>query len=127
MQLIKALENNRPIEVSQNHLGTPTNVTNLCRAVRELVEKDKTGIYNIVGDDLIDRYSFSIIAADALSLNKNLLIPTSINKSENRTLKPIKAGLEINKAKSELETKLLGIREGLELLKSDIRGENINK
>jgi dTDP-4-dehydrorhamnose reductase len=123
MQLIKALKKNQPIKVAENQMGTPTYVTNLCKAVRELVEKDKTGIYNIAGNDLINRYKFAQNAADIFSLDKELLIPILTSEFKDKANIPKNAGLIIEKARKELNTKLLGVKEGLEMAKKDIKKE----
>ncbi|MCK4320995.1 SDR family oxidoreductase [candidate division WOR-3 bacterium] len=127
MQMIHALKNGETMEVPEDQVGTPTYVKNLCLATRELIEKDKTGFYNISGKDLIDRYNFARIAATIFSLNENLLIPVSLSEFREGVPIPIKAGLKIEKAQYELETELLGVKEGLEIAKIDIERRIINK
>jgi dTDP-4-dehydrorhamnose reductase len=123
MQMINALKEGRVMKVPKDQFGTPTYVKNLCRAVRELVEKDKTGVYHISGNDLIDRYKFAQNVASVFSLDKDLLIPISTSEFKNKAHVPEKAGLKVEKARKELKTELLGVKEGLELARKDIRKE----
>lgn len=127
MQMIHALKNGKNMEVPEDQVGTPTYVKNLCMATRELIEKDKTGVYNIAGKDLINRYDFARIAAGVFSLNENLLIPVSSAKFREKVPIPINVGLKTEKVQSELETKVIGVREGLELAKKDIEVRNMGK
>jgi dTDP-4-dehydrorhamnose reductase len=126
MQMIHALKNGKNMEVPEDQVGTPTYVKNLCMATRELIERDKTGIYNIAGKDLISRYNFARIAAKVFALDENLLIPVSPGKFREKVTIPINAGLKIEKAQNELETELVGIKEGLVLAKKDIEMRNMN-
>ncbi len=127
MQMINALKEGRAMKVPENQFGTPTYVKNLCGAVRELVEKDKTGVYHISGDDLIGRYRFAQNAANVFSLDKDLLIPIPTSKFKKKTHIPENAGLKIEKARKELKTELLGIKEGLKMAWKDIRKGDTHK
>lgn len=127
VRMIHTLEKDQSMEVPEDQVGTPTYVKNLCMATRELIEKDKTGVYNIAGKDLIDRYSFARTAAMVFSLNGSLLTPVSLNEYREGVPIPIKVGLKIEKAQHELETELLGFKEGLKLSKIDIERRNICK
>jgi dTDP-4-dehydrorhamnose reductase len=127
IRMIRNLKDGKTMKVPEGQLGTPTYVKNLCLATRELIEKDKVGIYHVAGKDLIDRYDFARIAVDIFSLDENLLIPVSLNEFREKVPIPKSAGLKIEKVEYELETKMIGIREGLELAKKDIEIRNISK
>jgi len=127
MQMIYSLRSGEKMKVPEDQFGTPTYVKNLCIATRELIEKEKVGIYHIAGKDLISRYNFARIAAKVFALDENLLIPVSSSEFREKVTIPINAGLKIEKAQNELETDLLEVKEGLELAKKDIEVGNIQK
>lgn len=120
IRMIHTLKNNQTMKVPNDQVGTPTYVNNMCKAVRELVEKDKVGIYHVVGKDLMDRYSFAKVVTDVFSLNSELLIPVSTRELGQKASRPLQAGLKIDKAQKELETELVGVREGLKMMKKDL-------
>lgn len=126
MQMIYTLRNGETMKVPEGQFGTPTYVKNLCIATKELMKKNKVGIYHVAGKDLIDRYNFARIAAKVFALDENLLIPVSSGEFREKVTIPINAGLKIEKAQNELETELLGVKEGLKLAKEDIEMRNMN-
>lgn len=126
MIMIKKLENNQSMKVPNDQVGTPTYANNLAIAVRELVEKNKKGIYHIAGPDLIDRYSFAKIVAEIFSLNPELLISVPTSQLGQVAPRPLKAGLKIDKAQRELETRLVGVREGLKMMKEDLKRRELH-
>ncbi len=125
MWMIHTLKNNQTMRVPNDQVGTPTYVNNMCKAVRELVEKGKVGIYHVVGKDLTDRYSFARIATDVFSLNSDLLIPVSTSELGQKASRPLQAGLRIDKTQKELEIELVGARRGLEMMKIDIERRSV--
>ena len=127
MQMIYTLRNGETMKVPKGQVGTPTYVKNLCVITRELIKKDKVGIYHVAGKDVIDRYDFARIAVKVFSLDENLLIPVSSGEFREKVPIPINAGLKTEKAQNELETKVIGVKEGLELAKKDIEVRNISK
>ena len=40
-----------------------------------LIKKEASGIFNVVGDDYVNRYDWSCNVADVFNLNKKLIIP----------------------------------------------------
>ena len=117
MQLINNLRNNIPMRVPTDQCGTPVLVDNLIDILTELIEKDKKGVYNIGGPDLVNRYEFAIKVAEIFNLDKSLIIPVDTKSLCQKALRPLKGGLKIDKAKKELKTRLLGIEEGLKIVK----------
>lgn len=123
IRIIRSLKDGETMKIPEGQVGTPTYVKNLCSVTRELIEKDKVGIYHVAGKDLIDRYAFARIAAKIFSSDENLLIPVSLNEFREEVSNPVSDGLKIEKVQYELETKMIGIKEGLELVKKILKLE----
>jgi len=126
MRMIRRLRNGHSMRVPNDQVGTPTYVDNLAAAVTELIEKDKQRTYHIVGPDLLDRYSFAKVVAEVFSLNPELLIPVPTSELGQKARRPLKAGLKTAKAQRELETQLVGVREGLATVKRNLERTSID-
>ncbi|MDO8339022.1 MAG: sugar nucleotide-binding protein, partial [Candidatus Burarchaeum sp.] len=87
---------------------------NLAEAICELITEKKRGTYNIVGADLMNRFEFALVVARFFALDERLLKPVKTEELGQAAARPLKAGMKINKAKKELQTKLLGVKEALE-------------
>ncbi|MFH1562254.1 MAG: SDR family oxidoreductase [Nitrospirota bacterium] len=125
MQLIQKNKDGQAMNVPLDQYGSPTFRDNLIEVTIELIRKDKRGIYNVVGREVINRYDFSILATEIFGLDKGLIIPKTTLELRQVALRPLKAGLKIDKVKKEIETNLLSPREGLEILKNQLVGKGI--
>ncbi len=65
----------------------------------------------------MDRYRFACIAAEIFNVDKELLIPVSTPEMKQRAVRPLNAGLRIEKVQSVVSSQLIGPREGLSLMK----------
>lgn len=126
MQLINAFKNCMALRVPIDQYGTPILVDNLVDVLVELIERDKRGIYNLAEPDYVSRYEFAVRAAEILNLNKSLIVPTDTKTLDQRAARPLRGGLTIDKIKREINTKLLGIDEGIEIVKKQM-GQYVQK
>lgn len=125
MQLIQKNKAGLIMNIPIDQYGSPTFRDNLVEATIELIQKDKRGIYNVVGCEVINRFDFSILSAEILGLDKNLIIPKTTIELGQKAPRPLKAGLKIDKVRQEIDIKLLSPKEGLEILKTQLRGKGI--
>lgn len=123
MQLIQKNKNGQIINVPLDQYGSPTFRDNLVEATIELIQREKRGIYNVVGPEVINRFDFSLLAAEILGLDQKLIMPKTTLELGQKAKRPLKAGLKIDKIKNEIKTKLLSPREGLEVLKNQLLTE----
>jgi len=120
MQLIQKNKSGQIMNVPLDQYSSPTFRDNLVEATIELIQREKRGIYNVVGSEVINRFDFSILTAEILGLDKKLIIPKTTLELGQKAHRPLKAGLKIDKVKKEIETKLLSPKEGLEILKTQL-------
>ena len=125
MQLIQKNKDGQVMNVPVDQYGSPTFRDNLVEVTIELIRKDKRGIYNVVGSEVLNRYDFSILAAEIFGLNKGLLIPKTTLELGQKALRPLKAGLKIDKVSGEIEIRLLSPKQGLEILKRQLVAKGI--
>ena len=121
--ILDRLENNKKINIFEDQYSTIILTNNLAEALKEIVDENKKGIYNIGGSERQSKYEFALKLADVFELNKSLINPITIDDAEDKAQRPPDVSLDSTKAKKELNVKLLNIEEGLELMKK-LRDEN---
>jgi dTDP-4-dehydrorhamnose reductase len=122
IRFIKSLRQGQAIKVPVDQIGSPTYAANLVQVVEELIRKNKGGIYNVVGADVMSRYDFAKEICEAFELDIELVIPVTTAELRQAAQRPLKAGLRIDKVSREVEVKILGVRESLQLFKKEIDG-----
>jgi dTDP-4-dehydrorhamnose reductase len=118
--IINELKNGRKIRVVTDQYGTPTLADNMAEILLQLILKDKQGIYNVVGSDLINRYQFALEIEKFFNLTEGLIIPIKTDELNQKAPRPKKGGLKVNKIKSELNINPLGIKDGLLIIKKQM-------
>jgi dTDP-4-dehydrorhamnose reductase len=116
--VIGSLKRGRQISVVEDHYSSPTLSDNLGEAILKIVEKSIRGIYHTAGSERISKYEFALKIAEVFELDKTLIKPIKM-----RDLKvwiarrPRDSSLCVDKARRELEVKLLNVVEGLREMK----------
>lgn len=117
--VMRHLKNGKKIKVSIDQIGSPTYAGNLAGAIKELVIKEKKGLYNIVGSELMSRYDFSRIICEIFGLDSSLVTPVTSEQFGQHAKRPLKAGLIIDKVRKELMINLAGAEKGLKMMKGE--------
>lgn len=113
MQLARDLKNKVPRKVPVDQYSHPAYIKDLADACAELIEKGRNGIYNVVGDDYLNRYEFALLVCKVFKLDKSLLIPAKTKDIGQRAKRPLKGGLLNDKIKKDIKMKFRPIREAL--------------
>ena len=118
--LISQLKQRKQVTIVDDQIGNPTLADNLSEAIATAVQLDAQGVYHLAGREAIDRFHFAIKIAEIFELDTNL-----IQKGKSDTLKqlaqrPLNASLNVSKAITELGVNLYNVKEGLQVLKSQI-------
>ncbi|MFC1553724.1 dTDP-4-dehydrorhamnose reductase [candidate division KSB1 bacterium] len=117
--VIGNLEQQKKIRIVSDQWGNPTLARSLANGVWKIIILDKSGVYHIAGPDLIDRYTFTQNIARHFKLKEDLIRKISTDELDQAAVRPLKIGLDITKAKNELNIELTGIEKGLLLFKKD--------
>lgn len=97
--IVSKLHNGEKILVSEKVIRTPIFSEDLAEGIARVIEREKTGIYNIAGNDVYDAYNFASSVAEIFGYDRNLVQKTDkINE-----LIPHKCGLNTAKAIQELD------------------------
>ncbi len=119
MQVLKKNSEDNPIKVPKDQLSSPTYAGNLAYTVRELIKAKKSGIFNVVGNQLMSRYEFSQLICKVFSLNQGLIRPVFTHELGQSAKRPLKAGLKIDKIVKEVGAILISPLEGLMQMKAE--------
>jgi len=92
---------------------SPVLVQNLAEALLELSRSDFSGIIHLGGRERIDRYTFGKYLAEIKGFSLDLLKPVSMSTFKTKAHRPRDTSFDISKATDILDTRLLGVREGL--------------
>lgn len=118
--VITALRNNQEIKIVNDQFGNPTFIDDLVQAINKIIDFKKTGVYNIGGKEFLSRYDFTLRIAEFFGLNKNLILPISTEELKQPARRPLKSGLIILKAETELGYKPHTITESLAAMKKEL-------
>lgn len=122
MQVVKRLKAGEAMRVPNDQYGSPTFADNLAEGIISLIELGKTGIYNVAGSDFMDRHSFALLIAELFDLDKRFITPIDTPSLGQKAKRPLKAGLIVEKIEKDTGVKMLGAKEGLNLVKERLHG-----
>jgi dTDP-4-dehydrorhamnose reductase len=91
----------------------PILVNVLAEAMFEIHARGITGVLHVTGSETCGRYEFCRTVAEVFGLDSELVKPVPISREYFGVSVPRDQSLDVTRAKSLLETKLPGIREGL--------------
>jgi dTDP-4-dehydrorhamnose reductase len=118
--LISSLGKNEPVKIVDDQYGMPTMVDDLGIALVKIVERARTGIYNVCGSEYINRYEFALKFAEVFGFDKSMIIPIKTSELLQAAVRPMNSSFILLKAETELGLKPLNVRDGLYLLKSQL-------
>lgn len=118
--LIDKLGNNEPVNIVDDQYGMPTMVDDLGLALLRIIERERSGIYNVCGSEYINRYEFALKLADIFEFDRGLIIPIKTADLNQPAARPMNSSFILLKAESELGIKPLNVTDGLYMLKSQL-------
>lgn len=118
--MIQKLQKSESITVVDDQYGQPTIVDDLALAIMRVVERDRSGIYNVCGSEYLNRYEFALKLAEMYEFDKSLIIPIKTKDLHQAAERPMKSSFVTIKAETELDIKPLNVTDGLYFLKSQL-------
>lgn len=117
MWVINKLRRQGKISVVDDQYGSPTFADSAAEIIIKLLEGGRKGIYNVAGPGIMSRYEFALKIADVFDLDKTLITPIQTKGLRQKAPRPLKAGLKIDKVKTDLGIEPLNVKEALEKMK----------
>ena len=118
--LVNTVRKGEQVRIVTDQVNNPTFIDDLVQAISKVIEFNKQGIYNIGGKEFLARYDFSLKIADYFNLNKSLIVPIKTSELNQPAPWPLKSGLIILKAETELDYKPLSILESFAMMKKEL-------
>lgn len=121
--VVSSLDENKNIRIVNDQINNPTFIDDLVQAINKIIEFKKTGIFNVGGIEFLSRYDFTLRIADYFNLDKKLITPITTEELKQPARRPLKSGLIILKAETELGYKPHSIVESLAAMKKELNGK----
>lgn len=109
----KKLKNGEPYKIVNDQERTPTFATDLARGISEIIKRKVAGVFHLCGKDILSPYEMAINTAKSLGISDHKLTPVTCKEFKEIAKRPLKSGLNIEKAKRELGFAPLSFYEGL--------------
>ena len=119
--VINKLKNKEEINVVNDQWRTPTLAEDLATGCYLAANKRSLGVFNISGRDLVTPYQMALQVAEVFGLDASLIHETDSETFTQPAKRPLKTGFKIDKAEKELGYAPHSFREGLELVKQQLR------
>ncbi|MCX8056986.1 MAG: dTDP-4-dehydrorhamnose reductase [Ignavibacteria bacterium] len=118
--VVENLSSGKQINVVTDQWNNPTYVDDLVNGISLAIDKRKNGIYHIGGLEYLSRYDFALKIAEVFGLEKELINKTTTDKLNQKAKRPLRGGLIILKAQSELGYKPHTLEENLLTIKQKL-------
>lgn len=118
--VINSLRDKKQIKIVNDQFNNPTFADDVVQAVSKSIEFNKDGIYNIGGPEFLSRLEFTGRIADYFDLDKSLITPVKTEEFNFAAKRPLKSGLIILKAQTELGYKPHTIEEAFSIMKNEL-------
>ena len=112
--LAHRLEEGKQVQIVNDQVSSPTDATDLARMLVTLALEGHSGIYHTAGDSALARYSFARLVAQYLGLDERLIVPVTSQKLQQAALRPLNAGLNVDRISAVLGTRPWSAAEGIE-------------
>ncbi|MEM1042014.1 MAG: NAD(P)-dependent oxidoreductase [Bacteroidota bacterium] len=112
--LTDRLQRSVPTEVCTDQLRTPTYIPDLADGIARAVRLGKNGLYHLAGREIISVFDFARRLAERFDLDPALLTPTTTDVLHPDAPRPLRTGLLILKAETELGYKPRALDDALD-------------
>ncbi|MDP3987819.1 MAG: NAD(P)-dependent oxidoreductase [Candidatus Levybacteria bacterium] len=118
--ILNRLQNNQPVKAVADYIFTPTFIDDVPLAIDKLVESQSTGIYHVVGSQILSPYMAGLLIAKNFTLDVSLVTETTTEEYfKNRATRPLYLGIKNDKIE-KLGVKMKTFEEGLEEIKRQL-------
>ena len=107
------LRNGETVRVVSDQWRTPTFVGDISEGVERLMHHPRNSIYHICGSDCVSIAEIAYRVADVLGLDRSLIQPVTTEEMQEATPRPRFSGLDIAKAKREINYLPHTLEEGI--------------
>ncbi len=117
--VVQSLTNKQKIKIVTDQINNPTYLDDLVLGISKVCDLKKTGIYNIAGAELLNRFEFTKKIAKFFNLDFSLVQPIETKELNQPAQRPLKSGLINLKAETELNYKPHSLDECFSLMQKE--------
>ena len=121
-QVLRRARAGEPVRAPSDQVSSPTYNVDLAAATVELIEQDFRGVLHVAGPSVVDRWTFAREVCAVFGLTETVVEPIETAALGQRARRPLRAGLEIARARTLLKTPLRAPREALEDMRRTLEG-----
>jgi len=118
--LVERLSRGEAVKALIDQYTSPTQVTLLGRAIVEIAEEEVEGIFHIAGERM-SRYEFAVKVADALSLNKSLIMKAEMREMNWLAKRPRDSSLNCDETRRRIKTEFYLMEAALRMLREELK------
>ena len=115
-RMIRVLKAGERLGVPDTEVRSPIDIVTLGRTLLELAGASFTGTLHLAGTEVCDRFNMAATIADHLGYDASLVFANDPTDIPGRAERPRDVSLSVQRAQQLLNTPLVGIRDGLELV-----------
>ena len=115
--ILQKLRDNEEVFLCKDIFFTPILIDYLVFGVNKLVKLNRSGIYNIVGNERLSKHEFGLKIANTFDLNASLIKPIIYNDKINSLQKPKDMSLSNTKLSKTIGNEIPNLNEQLYILK----------
>ena len=119
--VVESNKKGEQIRIVTDQYNNPTFIDDIVIAMNTIIEQKKYGLYNIAGIEVLSRYDFTLRIADVFNLDRSLITTITTPELNQPARRPLKGGLIILKAQTELGYSPINLDESLELMKKELQ------
>jgi dTDP-4-dehydrorhamnose reductase len=121
--IIRSLRAGQEIRLFNDVFYTPIVISELVDVIMQLVEKEKYGLFNVVGSERLSKYDFGVNLAKTFALDKTLIQSVEIGSVNNLVKRPLDMSLSNSKVNASLDKKIGSMQSFIEhLVKQESAG-----
>lgn len=126
-RVVSSLRNMEPMKIYTDQFATPILVTTLAKIIRQLHEKNASGLFHIGCDEKVSRYEFALKISDIFGLDSSLIMPVKTSEHTQVAPRPVDVSLGNSKIKSFLNLGAIPLEKDLEEMKRSESNAKIRK
>ncbi len=111
--LVGALEKGQPVKLFEDQFVSASFADSVAAMLVELGERKLGGVWNTCGADVVDRVTFGRALCEVFGFDASLLTPSKLADLKLASPRPLRSGLKVDKALTQLAAKPLGLSESL--------------
>tara|TARA_B000000475_G_scaffold247612_1_gene222049 strand:- start:399 stop:1310 length:912 start_codon:yes stop_codon:yes gene_type:complete len=117
----------KKINLANDYFYTPISTYKLNETIHELIKKNASGIFNVVGSDRVSKLDFGLELSDIFKLDRKLIRSVNWNDLKMKTIRPVDMSLSDKKIKTFLGKNLGSTQKNIEHLKNQFNSNLYKK